>query len=125
MAYQKYNILMGMNTLLKTFKSINSSIIQPLRNTTMNDLFLRIAEYIDAYRIVPRILLFSYGYLVWYVVNWYMGIQTPTTEQTFLVTTIAGLSTAVIGLYQTSGRNWKEYRKELNMYYEDRKKRND
>ena len=70
------------------------------------------AEIIDAWRVVPRTLLVAYGYLVWYVVNWYMGLADPTTAQTILVTTISGLSTAIIGLYQSSGRDWISYNRE-------------
>lgn len=70
------------------------------------DMLLYIAEIIDAYRVVPRIILGLYAFFVWYVVNWYLPIPNPTTGQTALVTTIAGSIPVVVGLYQNSGRNW-------------------
>lgn len=78
------------------------------------DTLMYIAELIDAFRVVPRIILVVYAWLVWYVVNWYMLLDSPSTEQTFLVSTISGLSTVIIGLYQNSGRNWVEYRRIMN-----------
>jgi hypothetical protein len=70
------------------------------------DKLLYIAELIGAYRVVPRIILGLYAFFVWYVSNWYLMIPNPTTGQTALVTTIAGSIPVVIGLYQSSGRNW-------------------
>ena len=73
----------------------------PDRNT-----LLEIAEVIDAWRIVPRIILVAYGYLVWYVINWFLVISNPDTGQTALAVSIAGSIPVVIGLYQHSGRSW-------------------
>lgn len=67
---------------------------------------LDIAELLDAYRVVPRILLFFYGYLVWYITNWYLPIQNPTTGQTAVFTTLLGSIPVIVGLYQSSGRRW-------------------
>jgi len=67
---------------------------------------LEIAELIDAWRIVPRIILGAYGYLVWFVINWFIIISNPATGQTALVVSIAGSIPVVIGLYQHSGRSW-------------------
>lgn len=75
------------------------------------------AELIDAWRVVPRIVLFSYGLLVYYVVSWYMDLIDPTTQQTILVTTITSLSSAIIGLYHNSSKNWIEYNKETTENY--------
>ena len=55
---------------------------------------------------VPRIIISCYGFLVWYIINWFMVLPNPTTQQTALVTTVAGGIVAVIGLYQHSGRTW-------------------
>lgn len=67
---------------------------------------LEYAEIIDALRLVPRIILFFYGYLVWYVINWFIIIPNPVTGQTALMVSIAGSIPVVIGLYQSSGRRW-------------------
>lgn len=70
--------------------------------------FLDIAEVIDAFRVVPRSVLILYGILVWVVVSWFMGLPEPTTQQAALVTTVTGLIAAVAGLYQNSGRPWRD-----------------
>jgi hypothetical protein len=69
--------------------------------------FLDIAEVVDAFRVIPRSILIAYGFLVWTVVSWFMGIPAPTTQQAALVTTVTGLIAAIAGLYQNSGRGWK------------------
>lgn len=65
------------------------------------------AEVVDAWRVVPRILLFTVGVYVYWVTDWYMGLATRGTTET-VVTGIVGLVVpAVINLYQTSGRTWE------------------
>ena len=67
---------------------------------------LDFSEVIDAFRLVPRILLIAVGFLVWHVVEWFMALKEPSTQQATLVATITGIIPAVIGLYQNSGRFW-------------------
>lgn len=64
------------------------------------------AETIDYFRLIPRIMLAGYAYLLWKVVHWYMAIPEPTTQHAALVTTVVGASAAIIGLYQKSGHEW-------------------
>jgi hypothetical protein len=66
------------------------------------------AEIVDAFRVVPRLLLLVTGGLVWTVISWYMGLDDPSTQQAALVTTATGIVPLIIGLYQNSGRKWKE-----------------
>ena len=70
------------------------------------------AEIIDAFRLVPRAVLVAYAWLVWYVINWYMQLPEPSTQQAALVTVVTSLIAAVIGLYQHSGRTWGGERRE-------------
>ncbi len=76
-------------------------------------LLMKSAEVVDAWRVVPRLVLLAYGALTLHVVNWFMTIPEPTTSQMVLVTTIAGFGTAVIGLYNSSSKNWVEYNREF------------
>lgn len=76
-------------------------------------LLMKTAEVVDAWRVVPRLVLVAYGALTLHVVNWFMTIPEPTTSQMVLVTTISGLSAAVIGLYNNSSKNWNEYNREF------------
>jgi hypothetical protein len=64
------------------------------------------AEVIDAYRVVPRLLLLGYGYLVWHVTTWFMSLPEPTTQQAALVTAVVGITAPIAGFYQQSGRKW-------------------
>lgn len=64
------------------------------------------AELIDAWRIIPRTILFSYAGLVYWITDWFMTMDNPTTQQAALATTVAGTVAAVIGLYQHTGRKW-------------------
>lgn len=74
--------------------------------TTTKKMTLRIAETIDGFRVFPRLLLAAYAYLVYDVIQWFMGLTTPNTQQSALVTTVTAMSAVVIGLYQNSGRKW-------------------
>lgn len=73
---------------------------------TVRDWTLLLAEVADAWRIAPRMSLSAYSYLLWYTVEWYMKLVAPTTQQTALVTTIAGLAAAIFAFYLNTGRKW-------------------
>lgn len=88
------------------------------------------AEIVDAYRFFPRTVLMAYGWLLWYITDWYMKLESitsppgcvsvegvvvkgckvvleqPTTQQAALVTIMVGAAALIIGMYNTSGRNW-------------------
>ncbi len=66
------------------------------------------AELIDAYRVVPRICLLAYGFISWEIATWFFKLEVPTTEQTAFVSTFSLTVSAVIGLYQNSGRKWRD-----------------
>lgn len=78
------------------------------------------AEIIDAFRGIPRVLVAGYAFLVWKVVDWFMNLPDPTTEHTFLVSTVIGGAAAVFGLYVNSGSGWdrKSARKDLYIEHE-------
>ena len=78
--------------------------------------WLDIAEVVDAWRVVPRILVFSFTIFTICVVadllEWYKAL--PGTERQLeasgfafgVITAISGLLTAVIKIYQSTGRKW-------------------
>lgn len=88
---------------------------------------MAVAELVDAWRVVPRLLVAAYSYLVWVVVKWYMTLepklitgcvsdtaldciyQAPTTQHAALVTAVVGVSAAVFGLYTNSGKKWNGF----------------
>ena len=65
-----------------------------------------VAEALDYFRIVPRIILVAYAYVMFDIIQWFMLLETPDTEQSLLVITVIGVAGGVIGLYQTSGKKW-------------------
>jgi len=88
-----------------------------------------VAETVDAWRIVPRLMVIAYGFLTWKTWVWYTGIDVivtktncqllatqvvcditgvvgPSTQQATLVTAIVSMAAVVIGLYSSSGKDW-------------------
>jgi len=89
---------------------------------------LAIAEWIDAWRIIPRAVIAGYTFLLWYVIQWYMKlvpyiiegcdaesfgssciVLAPTTQHAALVSTVVGIAAAVFGLYAGSGKKWNGF----------------
>ena len=71
--------------------------------------YLSIAEAIDAFRLIPRLLVGGYAWLVYKVVMWYMALPDPTTQHAALVTTVVSMAAAIIGLYSSTGRKWNGF----------------
>lgn len=67
---------------------------------------LSFAEIFDSYRVVPRILVGCYAYLIWDVYQWFKMLPDPSMSQTTLISTVVGAAAVVFGLYTNSGRNW-------------------
>ena len=89
---------------------------------------MAVAEWVDAWRLIPRLLVAGYAYMLWKVVKWYMELQPqimpgcdiqtlgevciidgPTTQHAALVTAVVGVAAAVFGLYANSGRKWNGF----------------
>lgn len=94
---------------------------------------LAIAEAVDAWRIIPRILITAYVYLLSYIIWWYINlkpylmkdciealgvdvaskidqciVQQPSTQHAVLVSAIVGIAAAIFGFYASTGRRWTE-----------------
>jgi hypothetical protein len=86
------------------------------------------AEWVDAWRIIPRIVLLAYGYMTWDIITWYQELKpymmkdcdvktlgeacivsAPSTEHMALVTAVIAVAAAVIGLYTGSGKKWNGF----------------
>ena len=88
---------------------------------------LSVAELVDAWRVVPRLLVGGYSYLIFVVVKWYMSLepgmiedcmsltvteciyQAPTTQHAALVTAVVGIAAVVFGVYANSSRKWNGF----------------
>lgn len=89
---------------------------------------LAVAEMIDSWRIIPRIIVAGYSYFLVKMIMWYMDlkpymlegcdveklgtaclIQAPTTQHAALITAVIGVAAAIFGLYANSGRKWNGF----------------
>lgn len=88
---------------------------------------LAIAEWVDAWRLIPRAVVGLFGYGVYGVTKWYMElkpymlegcqsdvvkdclIQAPTTQHTALLTAMFALAGAVFAFYSNAGRKWNGF----------------
>ena len=58
----------------------------------------------DEWRVIPRLLVFGYGYFAFHVGFWFMALPEPTTQQSAFVSIIWTASAAWFGFYVNSGR---------------------
>ena len=72
----------------------------------MREMNLIIAELLDAYRIVPRILMFGYAALLWESSRWYMALTDPTSQQTTFIGLLWGACGLITKWYFDTGRKW-------------------
>lgn len=94
---------------------------------TWRKIHLAIGEWIDAWRLIPRLMAAGYAYITWRVLLWYMTlepkmlegcdvaklgehciVQAPTTQHAVILTTVIGAATAVFGLYANTGKDWSK-----------------
>lgn len=71
---------------------------------------LRHAEVLDAFRVVPRILICGYGWMLWRISEWAMSLPDLSGGQSAFVATVWGASAGVFGLYVNTGRHWEKER---------------
>jgi len=62
-------------------------------------------EKLDAWRIVPRLLIISYMIVFYQTCNWFMGLDSPppNNAQAGFVSVIVGAGAAWFGLYLNGG----------------------
>lgn len=90
---------------------------------------LAVAEWFDAWRIIPRAVVILFGYGVYAIIRWYMKLEpyllegcieaggkvteclmtAPTTQHTALLTAMFALAAAVFGFYSKAGRSWNGF----------------
>ena len=63
-----------------------------------------LAQAVDSWRIFPRAFLSIYMYLLYFTTFWFMDLESPTFEQSGLISIVVGAGAAWFGLYAgTSG----------------------
>ncbi len=68
------------------------------------------AYLIDAYRLVPRAIVFAYAALVWKSSIWFMGLPDPSAQQAAFVTLVAGFFVPLTNWYMLNGIDWDKRR---------------
>lgn len=61
-------------------------------------------DQLNAWRIIPRLLMLAMLVMTYRVVEWFMGLQTPTLEQAGLVSVMTGALTGAFGLFLGTGK---------------------
>lgn len=100
-------------TSTTTLQTIETTVVAALKN---KQLWLDWAEITDAWRIVPRVIIFVLLgwniYLIDRIWTWYahLAVADRTTADAALigtmVATVTGLFTLSVKFYQSSGRQW-------------------
>ena len=60
------------------------------------------AKMIDAWRVIPRLFLGVYVYLLYFATFWFMDLTDPSIEQSGLISILVGAGAAWFGLYVNS-----------------------
>ena len=61
------------------------------------------AQQFNEFRVIPRLLILGYSWLLYEVSFWFMALIAPTNTQAAFVSTLVGASAAIFGLYANSG----------------------
>ena len=67
-----------------------------------NSVWWNAPEYFSRWRLFPRAFISMYIYLLYDVVQWFMALPDPNTQQAGLVSVIVGAGAAWFGLYVNS-----------------------
>ena len=89
---------------------------------------MALAEFFDAWRVIPRAIVAGYGYMLyWVIVEWYTNlapymvdgcvsekaiecmVQAPTMEHTALVVTVVGISAPIMSFYVNTSKKWNGF----------------
>lgn len=68
--------------------------------------WLKYAEIVDAYRVVPRILLVGYGVMLYHTTMWFMALDAPSAPQSTFIGVVWGAAAAITAFYNKTGRDW-------------------
>ena len=56
-------------------------------------------EWLDKWRIWPRLIITLYGYAFYQTTNWFMNLPDPTNAQAGFVSVIVGAGAGFFGIY--------------------------
>tara|TARA_S200000501_G_scaffold205615_1_gene193332 strand:+ start:3280 stop:3480 length:201 start_codon:yes stop_codon:yes gene_type:complete len=61
-------------------------------------------DQLNAWRVIPRLLMLAMLVMTYRVVEWFMSLSDPTLEQAGLVSVMTGALTGAFGLFLGSGK---------------------
>ena len=67
-----------------------------------------IPEFMNNWRLIPRLLMALYCLAFYQVTTWFMSMPDPTTAQAGFVSVIVGAGAGFFGLYVGTGQNKKK-----------------
>ena len=67
---------------------------------------LRVAEALDALRVIPRLALVATAYVMWTTWVWFTGLPDPSGTQVGFAGTVWATGSTVTGWYLSTGRKW-------------------
>lgn len=70
---------------------------------------MQMAELIDAYRVVPRLIVALYGYMLYNITSWFMMLEDPSQAQATFISVVYGASAGIFAFYANTGRKWDEF----------------
>jgi len=62
-----------------------------------------LALAVNEWRIFPRIFIIAYIVLLFNATDWFMSLDSPTTQQAGFVSTVVGIGAGWFGLYVNNG----------------------
>ena len=86
--------------------------IRELEDETMVNPYQKwifVAQTVDSWRLIPRAFLSVYMYLLYYTTFWFMGLESPTMEQSGLISVVVGAGAAWFGLYANTSKSKSDF----------------
>jgi len=88
--------------------------LEDVSNVNPHQKWIHLAQAVDSWRIFPRVFLSVYIFLLYYSTMWFMGLETPSLEQSGLISIIVGAGAAWFGLYAGTSGSSKSFKGEGN-----------
>jgi len=86
--------------------------LEDATNVNPHQKWIHLAQAVDSWRIFPRVFLSVYIFLLYYSTMWFMGLESPSLEQSGLISIIVGAGAAWFGLYAGTSGSSKSFKGE-------------
>jgi hypothetical protein len=81
-------------------------------NVNPHQKWIHLAKAVDSWRIFPRMFLTVYIVLLYKCTIWFMALETPSFEQSGLISIVVGAGAAWFGLYAGTTNSSKNFKGE-------------